>query len=59
VRRINRYNNLFVCFLGFTEVFLVFLPAMQRAALSCRDLVRKGAKELPLTSFHAVKGGED
>jgi len=36
----------------------VFLPSMQLAALSCRDLVRKGIKELMLTPIHGKKGGE-
>jgi len=38
--------------------FKVFLPAMQLAALSCRDLVRKGAKKRKLTPIHGKKGGE-
>jgi len=40
------------------KFFKVFLPAMQLEALSCRDLVRKGAKELTLTPIHGKKGGE-
>ena len=40
------------------NVFKVFLPAMQLAALSCRDLERKGTKELTLTPIHGKKGGE-
>jgi len=40
------------------NIFKVFLPAMQLADLSCRDLVRKGAKELTLTPIHGKKGGE-
>jgi len=43
---------------GGEKFFKVFLPAMQLAALSCRDLVRKGAKELTLTPIHGKKGGE-
>lgn len=40
------------------NIFKVFLPAMQLEALSCRDLVRKGKKELLLTPIHGMKGGE-
>jgi len=40
------------------KILKVFLPVMQLAALSCRDLVRKGAKELTLTPIHGKKGGE-
>jgi len=39
------------------NLFKVFLPVMQLAALSCRDLVRKGTKELTLTPIHGKKGG--
>jgi len=42
----------------YKKFFKVFLPPMQLEALSCRDLVRKGAKKRKFTPIHGKKGGE-
>lgn len=53
-------QSVYALFLAVRNFFKAFLPSVQLAALSCRDLVRKGAKErsLTLTLFGAMKGGE-
>lgn len=51
-------QSIYVLFLTVKKFFKAFLLAMQLVALSCWDLVRKGAKERSLTLFHAMKGGE-